>query len=262
MRRVVIWIVVILIVGLPLAAAAQRGGGFFGFRGGPVWNNVPYDGQFTFARIRYNRNYGRRGGGWAADYPLMEQNLTEMLTEITALATHKDGSNVHDLDDPELLKYPVAYLSEPGYWYPSETEVRGLKDYLAKGGFLIVDDFFDPYDHFGREWMTFETAMRQVLPDARIDRLDVTHPIFNSFFNIKTLQVPYPGRWGEAGLMGEFYGIYENNDTTKRLSVVINYNMDVGDYVEWAQSSRAYSFEPTNEAYKFMINYLIYGLTH
>jgi hypothetical protein len=258
MRRLVIWFVALLIVGLPLAAAAQRGGGFFGFGRGRTWDNVPYDGRFTFARIRYNRGAGR----WAADYPTMERNLTEMMTELTAVPSHLDGSNVHDLDDPELLKYPVAYLTEPGYWYPTEPEVRGLQEYLAKGGFLIVDDFFDPYDHFGREWTTFETAMRQVLPDARIDTLDVAHPIFNSFFNIKSLHIPYPGRWGEAGLYGEFYGIYDNNDSTKRLSVVINYNMDVGDYVEWAQSSRAYSFEPTNEAYKFMINYVVYGLTH
>jgi hypothetical protein len=257
-RRLIIWLVVVLTIGLPIAAAAQRGGGgFFGFGRGRAWDNVPYDGRFTFARIRYNRGYGRGRGGWAADYPTMEQNLTQMLTELTALSPHVDGSNIHDLDDPELLKYPVAYLSEPGYWYPSDAEVRGLQEYLAKGGFLIVDDF-----HFDNEWWVFETALRKVLPDARIDRLDVTHPIFNSFFNIKSLHIPYPGNLGNAGLYGEFFGIYENNDATKRLAVVINYNMDVGDYVEWAQSSRAYSFEPTNEAYKLMINYVFYGLTH
>jgi hypothetical protein len=259
LRRPLAWLLgVAILVGLPLAAFAQRGGGFFGFGRGAVYENVPYDGKFVFARIRYNRGGGgRRGGGLAADYPLMERNLTAMLTEITSMQPHTNGSNVHDLDDPELLKYPVAYLSEPGYWYPSPTEVAGLKTYLDKGGFLIVDDF-----HFDNEWWVFETAMRQVIPDARIERLDVTHPVFNSFFSIQSLRVPYPGGLGEAGLMGEFYGIHENNDPTKRLSVVINYNMDVGDYVEWAQSGRAYSFEPTNEAYKFMINYLIYGLTH
>ena len=261
MRRIVVGLVVVLLLALPIAAVAQRGGGgggFFGFGRGQSWGNVPYDGRFTFARIRYNRGgWGRGRGGWAADYPLMERNLTEMLAEITALVPHTTGSNVHDLDDPELLKYPVAYLSEPGYWYPSDAEVRGLQEYLAKGGFLIVDDF-----HFDNEWSVFETAMRKVLPDARIDPLDVTHPIFNSFFNIQSLRVPYPGNLGERGLYGEFYGIYEDNDASKHLKVVINYNMDVGDYVEWAQSSRAYSFAPTNEAYKFMINYLIYGLTH
>lgn len=251
-------VVGVLLAGLTLSVAAQRGGTFFGPRRSNGYPNLRYDGKFTFARIRYNAGMGRRGwGGWAADYPLMEQNLTSMLPEITSMQPHTDGSNVHDLDDPELLKYPVAYLSEPGYWYPSESEVEGLQIFLAKGGFLIVDDF-----HFEDEWAVFERAMRRVLPDARIDRLDVSHPVFNSFFHIQSLHVPYPGRLGEQGLYGEFYGIHEDNDITRRLAVVINYNMDVGDYVEWAQSSRAYSFAPTNEAYKFMINYLVYGLSH
>ena len=42
--------------------------------------------------------------------------------------------------------------------------------------------------------------MRRVLPDGRIERLDITHPVFNSFFEIKSLDVPYPGRLGEMGL--------------------------------------------------------------
>ena len=103
--------------------------------------------------------------------------------------------------------------------------------------------------------------MRQVLPSAEITPLDVSHPIFNSFFAIESLRVPYPGRLGEQGLYGEFSGIYENNDPAKRLMVVINYNIDIGDYVEWSDRD-VYSQLPTNEAYKFAINYIIYGLTH
>ena len=73
----------------------------------------------------------------------MEQNFTTILRELTSLNPHLEGSNIHTLDDPELLKFPVAYLSEPGYWYPTDSEVAGLRTYLDKGGFLIVDDFFD-----------------------------------------------------------------------------------------------------------------------
>lgn len=218
-------------------------------RGG-AYANAAYDGRFVFARIRY-----RAYGGWRADYPVMERNLTSMLSMLTSLTPNTTASNVHDLDDPDLMKYPVAYLSEPGYWYPTDSEVRGLQDYLAKGGFLIVDDF-----HFPNEWAVFEDAMRRVLPDAAIERLDVTHPVFNTFFAIDSLEVPYPGRLGEQGLMGEFYGIHEDNDRTRRLKVVINYNIDIGDYMEWSETSQ-YDFTPTNEAYKFGINYVIYGLT-
>jgi hypothetical protein len=257
-RRARLWLAGLLVLMLtaPLALSAQRGGFFGGGRfRGYILPNVPYDGQFTFARIRY---LGR--DSWDADYPRMERHLTTILDSLTSIRTHMDASNVHTFDDPELMKYPVAYLTEPGYWVPTDEEVAGLRRYLDKGAFLIVDDFYDPDFHYGREWQTFEAGIRRVLPDARIEPLDVSHPVFNSFFQVQSLALPYPGRWGERGLMGEFYGIYKDNDPSQRLSVIINYNMDVGDYVEWSDTSE-YTLAPTNEAYKLMINYVIYGLT-
>lgn len=211
--------------------------------------NLPYDGRFTFARIRYTV-YGR--SGWEFDYPTMERNLMAMVREITTLAPHAAGSNVFSLDDPELLKFPVAYLSEPGYWIPNEAEVVGLRNYLTKGGFLIVDDFMRG------EWRNFETQMRRVLPLARIDRLPPDHPVFDSFFRIGSLEMTYPH---DPGLRAEFLGIHENNDPTRRLMVVINYNNDIGDYMEWSGQGW-WPVNITNEAYKFAINYLVYGLTH
>ena len=38
------------------------------------------------------------------------------------------------MDDPELLKFPVAYLSEPGYWFPSDSEAVGLRTYWPRAG--------------------------------------------------------------------------------------------------------------------------------
>ena len=186
----------------------------------------------------------------------MEQNLPLILNDLTAGRPRPDGSSIIRMDDPELMKFPIAYLSEPGYWYPTDSEANGLRTYLAKGGFLIVDDF-----HFQNEWDVFEAAMRKVLPGGRIERLAQTHPVFNSFFSIASLEVPYPGRLGQNGLMGEFYGIHEDNDASKRLMVVINYNMDIGDYMEHSGTG-FYAVDPTNEAFKFGVNYIIYGLTH
>lgn len=256
-RRARLWTagLLVLVLTAPLAVSAQRG--FFGNRRGSyILPNVPYDGQFTFARIRYLSD-----NSWDADYPQMERNLTTLLDTLTAIRTHMDGSNVHTFDDPELLKYPVAYLTEPGYWVPTDDEVEGLRRYLAKGGFLIVDDFYDPNVPYGREWQTFEAGLRRVLPDADIVPMDVSHPIFNTFFHVQSLEIPYPnrGRFGRD-LIGEFYGIYPDNDRSRPLNMIINYNMDVGDYVEWSHTS-VYTLAPTNEAYKLMINYVIYGLT-
>jgi len=248
--RIAIAFLVALTLALP--AIAQRGGGRrFGFGFGAIPKGVDYDGRFTIVRLWY-ASYP----GWSYDYPDMERNFTLILKDISILPARDDGSNILRMDDPELLKYPISYLSEPGYWFPSDSEVLGLRTYLDKGGFVIIDDF-----HFEQEWRVFQDAIRRVLPQGRIVRLDKSHPVFNSFFSIKSLEVPYPGRLGEQGLMGEFYGIHEDNDPAKRLMVVINYNMDIGDYME--HSGRGfYAVDPTNEAFKFGVNYFMYGLTH
>ena len=247
-RRIAIALLIALALALP--ALAQRGR-FGGRRFVPVAENVQYDGQFTIVRLWYS-SYP----GWSYDYPDMEQNFTLILKDISLLPVRSQGSNIMRMDDPELMKYPISYLSEPGYWYPSDSEVLGLRTYIQKGGFVIIDDF-----HFPEEWQVFETAIRRVLPQGRIVRLDKTHQVFNSFFSIKSLDVPYPGPMGERGLMGEFYGIHEDNDPAKRLLVVINYNMDIGDYMEHSGQGY-YAVDPTNEAFKFGVNYFIYGLTH
>jgi hypothetical protein len=244
MRRAWLLLVVVLAAAAPLAA--QR---WFSALGIP--RAAAYDGRFVIVRLWY-ANYP----GWSYDWPDMEDNLSRILPAITALRPSPNTSNILRMDDPALMEFPIAYLSEPGYWYPSESEVLGLRTFIQKGGFLIVDDF-----HFPNEWEVFREAMRRVLPDGRIERLTLSHPVFNSFFQIKSLDVPYPGRLGEMGLMGEFYGIHDEEHPARRLKVVINYNIDIGDYMEWSGRG-VYAVDPSNEAYKFAINYLIYGLTH
>src|SRR5688500_12524419 len=83
------------------------------------FENLDYDGRFIFARIRYGAGGGgRRGGGdaWAHDYPRADHHLPRILSEITTADVEYNGSNVFDLDDPELLNFPIAYHSEPGWW--------------------------------------------------------------------------------------------------------------------------------------------------
>ena len=211
--------------------------------------NVRYDGRFTFARIRYTVY---RRSGWEFDYPTMERNLMLMMQQVTSLRPHVRESNILTFDDPELMRYPIAYLSEPGYWIPSDAEVAGLRKYLEKGGFLIVDDFMRS------EWYNFEQQIRRVLPTGRIERLDVSSRIFHSFFDLETLDMSYPH---DRGLKAEFLGIHQGNDKSKRLMVVINYNNDIGDYMEHSGQGW-WPVNTSNDAYKLAINYIIYGLTH
>ena len=220
-------------------------------------HNAPYDGRFTFFRVRYEPAGGLSRGWrvdrkWDHDVPRAEIHFMKIMRELSTLRPYMEGGNIFTLDDPEMFKYPIAYLSEPGYWIPSDAEVAGLRTYLAKGGFLIVDDFMRG------EWANFERQIRRVLPDARIDRMDVAHPIFDSFFHIKSLDMSYPH---DASLKAQFYGIYEDNDPSRRLLAIINYNNDIGDYMEWSGEGW-WPVNITNDAYKLAVNYIIYGMTH
>lgn len=239
-------LLVALLLVLAPAAWSQRGR-FSQY----VEPNVPYDGRFTFARIRYTQGYRL---AWNVDYPRMERNLLVILDDLASMTLNREHTNVYTLDDPELARYSVAWLTEPGYWIPSEAEALGLRAWLAKGGFLIVDDFY-----WEQQWDVFERGMRAVLPNARIERLDASHPIFDTFFHLTKLDgMHHPST--EAA-RAEYYGIYENNDPTARLMVVISFNNDIGDYMEWSGDGY-YPVNLSNDAYKFATNFIVYGLTH
>ncbi|MGH7677584.1 MAG: DUF4159 domain-containing protein [Gemmatimonadaceae bacterium] len=244
-------------------ASAQRGFGRGyvdqnGFATPYGWGgNVKYDGRVTFARVMYRG--GGRGAGWAHDFPRAESHFMRIIKEITAVRPFIEagpviGGNILALDDPELMKYPVAYLSEPGGWFPNDKEMLGLRNYLTKGGFLIVDDFDG--GSMNQDWYHFVGVMRSVLPAARIVEMQQTHPIFDAFFKIDFNRLVSYGTGDKPG----YFGIFQDNDPRKRVMVIVNFNQDMGDYWEW--SDRGFNIAPTNEAYKLGVNYLIYALTH
>jgi len=189
--------------------------------------NVRYDGRFTFMR-----------------------SITSMRPFVEA--GDRVGGVILALDDAELFRYPVAYLSEPGGWEPNDREVQGLRNYLLKGGFVIVDDF-DGWSSAG-DLMAFQRTMQRVLPDHRLVEVDGSHPIFDSFFRIDLSLLQ---RWQTP----VYYAVFQDNDPKKRIMMIVNYNNDIGEWWQW--SDRGFSPVPvSNEAYELGVNYLIYALTH
>lgn len=255
MSRLILGVVLATLLTQPLNAQRRRGGD----DGDYARFNVAYDGRFTFVRLRFDPMAGWSGGGgyfrgdqkWDHDYPRAERNLTKILDELTALTPYLGGSNILTAEDPELFKYPVAYLSEPGFWTVNDKEVENLRAYLLKGGFIIFDDFA------GEQWYNFEEKMRRVLPEAQLVPLDPSYPIFHSFFDIEVLPAAHP-YWGMASV---YYGIFEDNDPSKRLMVIVNYNNDIGEYWEWSDAGFV-PIELSNEAYKLGVNYIVYAMTH
>ena len=245
--------------------AALAGGALTLAAGGPLLGatreaadqegySFPYDGRFTFVRLRYTPlggDFGREPV-WAHDYPRAETHLMQILNEMTLLAPRLGGGNIIDIGDPELGKYPFAYICEPGFWTQTDEEAEALRGWLLKGGFLIVDDFR------GADIQNFERELRRVLPGTELMPMELSHPIFHSFFEIESLEFTAPTyrRFPPA-----FYGVFADNDRTGRLLAVVNYNNDIGDY--WEFSDRGWlPVESTNEAYKLGVNYVMYAMTH
>jgi len=246
-----------LLVGVIVAGAAAATPLVFaqGRDRGPtaIPDNVPYDGRFTFARIRYDEapdgGY-RRDVKWAHDYPRGERHLTRIVTELSSIRARTTVSNVLTLTDPELSKYPVAYLCEAGYWRPSDLDVLALRTYLQKGGFIIFDDFAR------NDWVNFEAQMRRVMPGLRPMRLSTSDRIFDAFYRIERLEYQHP----YYGLPSEFWGYYENNDRSQRLLAVVNYNNDLSELWEFSDEGM-FPVDVSNEAYKLGVNYLVYAMT-
>jgi hypothetical protein len=254
----------VLAIALAAGAFAQRRGFGGGGRRFPELDlppNVPYDGRFAFVRLRYDLGGGRGGFGgfsgfrreppWAHDYPRADRHFMRILEEITLLRPHLDESNIFALDDPDLHSFPVAYMSEPGFWTLTDAETEGLRSYLTKGGFLIFDDFR------GFHLTNFEEQLRRVLPKAKLVTLDGTHPIFHAFFEIDPARF-VPPYGGETPV---FYGVFEDNDPNKRLQIIANYNNDIGEYWEFSDTGWV-PIDLSNEAYKFGVNYVVYAMTH
>ena len=250
----------LLLIGLALAGTpaleAQRFG--WGVNGEAALSappNPPYDGRFTYARIRFTQSCCVMGDRyfdvkWGHDYPKADQHFPKILQELTTMRIRTEASVITTLDDPELFKFPFAYLCEVGYWLPSEKEVAGLRNYLLKGGFVIVDDFE------GSHWFNFETQMRKVLPEHRLIPVPPKHPIFDSFYRIESLDF----RDANFGTLAQFFGVFEDNDPSKRLMMIINYNYDVSEFWEFSDEG-LFPIDLTNEAYKLGVNYIIYAFS-
>jgi Domain of unknown function (DUF4159) len=227
-------------------------------------SNNPFDGndaEFYFVRLSYSEN-GLRGmgrQGWLTDWPEAEQHLIKGISRLTRIDISPEGRYM-SIMDKELFDHPWIYAVEVGGWSLSPTEAARLRDYLLRGGFLMVDDF-----HGTAEWAGFIESMNRVFPDRTIVDVKPEDAIFHTAYDTgERVQIPgiqslYSGKTYEKdGFVPQWRGIYDDEG---RLMVMINFNMDLGDAWEHADVPE-YALQYTLLAYKYTINYIVYAMTH
>ena len=65
-----------------------------------------------------------------------------------------------------------------GDWDLNEKLAGTLREYLLRGGFLMMDDFWGP-----EEYARFEESMKRVFPDRPVVELDNSDPIFHTVYD-------------------------------------------------------------------------------
>jgi hypothetical protein len=203
--------------------------------------------EFVFARWQYGRG---RNGGWWHDYPDAEEHINQIMKEATGIDAARDSYTIVPISSADIFKYPFGYISEPGMMYLTDAEIKNFREFIARGGFVMIDDFDGP-----RQWAGMKQNLDRVFPDRPMFRLDNSHPILHTYYDIENLYVESPY---DVGAPAAFYGI--NNDKGD-LAVIICFDNDVGDFWELIDQP-IYAVKPSAEALKLGINFIVYAMTH
>jgi hypothetical protein len=235
-----------------------------GYRGSgeedlPTPRNIDRTG-FVYARVRYHvQPWWRaetREVPWHHDYPDGDTEFPDSLMRLTRTHTTSESYQIVDIDSKELFQYPFVYMSEPGYLDLRPADVKNLREYLDRGGFLLMDDFRgNEFDM--SQFDNMKQQMRKLFPDRELAVVPPNHVIFHLFFDLNSKDMLPPYRMYNSGEV-QFFGI---SDPKGNLQVMIDFNNDISEYWQALDVGQC-SIHEAGTAVKLGVNYAIYAMTH
>jgi len=222
--------------------------------------------EFSWSRLRYNSRISHFGtfsgygyGSWSRDYPKADRQFLIAMHRLPRI-DGRPTEQVVTLDSDEIFNYPWVYAVQVQTWSFTDAEAKRLREYLLKGGFLMVDDF-----HGTEDGENFMNGMRQVLPDRPVEDLQSNDEIFHTLYDVDD-KMQIPGEiWERTGRTYEKDGYQPKwraiRDDKGRIMVAICHNMHLGDAWEWADDP-AYPEVFASMAFRVGLDYIIYGMTH
>ena len=234
--------------------------------------------EWVFARLmypqhpnarfsRWNWRYGEAGGdwrhgytSWTQDYPRADRHFAQAIRRLTRVSARPVEQPVNLDDGDDVFNWPWLAAGEMGDWKLTESQAKTLREYLLRGGFLMLDDFWGP-----EEYARFDESMKRVFPDRPVVDIDSRDAIFHSVYDLDDRyqilgQWALGGRmsWRAQGTVAHWMGVYDDKG---RVMVAISFNSDVGDSWEWADEPR-YPEKFSALGIRIGVNYVIYALTH
>jgi hypothetical protein len=215
--------------------------------------------EFAFARLRYHSG-GFRRSSWGTDSNTAERHLILGIRRLSRIHA-RSVEEIIEIDTDQMYNWPWLYAVEVGRWQLNEPEAKRIRDYLDRGGFLMVDDFHGEY-----EWENFMRSFRLIFPDRQVVDLEDTNSIFHTIYNLdQKFQVPgYQYVWSHRtyerydGQTAHWRGVLDDKG---RVQVAICHNSDLGDAWEWSDSPE-YPEPFAGLAYRIGLNYIVYAMSH
>jgi hypothetical protein len=233
--------------------------------------------EWVFARLmypphpfaRFSRFRRRFGGGvdwregyssWTQDYPRADRHFAQALRRLTRIHVRSVEQPVNLDDGDDVFNWPWLCAGEMGDWKLTNAQAKKLREYLLRGGFLMLDDFWGT-----EEWERFDESMKVVFPDRPVVEIDSKDPIFHTVYDLDD-RYQIAGEWALArgttyrndGSVAHWQGVYDDKG---RLMVAISFNSDVGDSWEWADEPR-YPEKYSALGIRLGVNYVVYAMTH
>jgi hypothetical protein len=221
-----------------------------GFLGGRIVQNEPPDTEFVAARWHFGTN-GRIGHrGWSHNYPFSDRNLNDFLARSTRLDVEEESYRIIELGSDEVFDYPFAYVSEPGEMELTDQEVENLREFAARGGFVLMDDFDGEV-----QWEQMNSQMLRAFPGSEFVPLTIEHPVFRAYAppdGFADMADNVPG--GEI----HYFGLF---DDSGRLVVLAGLNNDLANFWDWYSDGRM-PLKPSTDAFRVGTSAVLYSLTH
>jgi hypothetical protein len=214
-------------------------------------DSAKHGSEFVYGRIKFNLQPFRRFGElpWHHDYPYGDEMFPDFVKRVSKVNTTRESYEIVDIDSPDLFKYPFTYMCEPGYLNLLPEDVKNLREYFDRGGFILVDDFRGQ-----RDMANLRAELKKVYPDRDLVPLDVTHPIFHTLYDIDSLEIPPP--YGNEPV--QFFALLDDKG---RIQMIVNHNNDLSELWEWLDRGEA-SLHDAVTSLELGANYLIYAMTH
>ena len=240
--KLVVLVLALLVSSLTLAQGFRRRA--------VIEQNEPPATELIVARWRYGTNGWFGDLGWSHNYPSSDRNLNEFISSATGIDVDLVSFRIVDLGSDEVFDYPFAYVSEPGEMELTQQEVANLREYVQRGGFILMDDFDGQ-----QQLSNMRANVLRALPERTFLPIDEGHAVFNVHFNLASLERMSPYVPGGSIV---YYGIFEDDGT---LIVAAGHNNDLANFWDWYDEARM-PLEPAADAFRLGVNFVVWSMTH